>query len=166
MRPGSIPLRCPACAVAVSLAAFHVSGSDQPGVLTAPCRACGACLAMRWNAELGQMDISRAARAPLHGVRQASHELQALLATLDLDRTAMKQALSNRPSNVTGQAAARRALLASLEAYATGLARCNLPVPPRLRDELSLQRGLATKSPTPPPAPVSHRLPMKRSWSV
>jgi hypothetical protein len=162
MRPRSTALRCPACAVDVPLAAFHASG--QPGVLTAPCRGCGERLSMRWIAEAAQMEVSIPGRATGGGVRQANPTLQALLATLDVERAAMKQALSVRPSNAPGQLAARRALLRSLEAYVTALSKANLPVPPRLRDELSLQRGLDIK-PTGGGA-YAHRSATRRRWSL
>lgn len=56
----------------------------------------------------------------------------------------MKRALSVRACTAADQKRARQALLVSLEAYVLGLAKRNLPVPPRLRDELFLQRQLAT----------------------
>jgi len=91
------------------------------------------------------MDLSIATpRAPR--ARQADPELDALLAELDRARAAMTQALRTRPSDAKDQILARRGLLESLEAYASALGRRNLPVPPRLRDELSLQRGLVPGS--------------------
>jgi len=56
----------------------------------------------------------------------------------------MKRTLSVRPCTAADQKRARQALLASLEGYALGLSKRNLPLPPRLRDELFLQRQLAT----------------------
>lgn len=75
---------------------------------------------------------------------QATPELHRLLATLVGERAAMKRALSVRACTAADQKRARQALLVSLEAYVLGLAKRNLPVPPRLRDELFLQRQLAT----------------------
>jgi hypothetical protein len=40
----------------------------------------------------------------------------------------------------------RRELLHSLEAYVAALTSRHLPVPPRLRDELSLQRALVPRA--------------------
>jgi hypothetical protein len=82
--------------------------------------------------------------APVAAIPQATPELQRLLATLVGERAAMKRALSVRPCNAADQKQARQALLISLEAYALGLSKRHLPVPPRLRDELFLQRQLAT----------------------
>lgn len=81
---------------------------------------------------------------PVTRVRQADPGLDALLAALNDERAAMKQALGTHPPDGKQQMDVRRGLLASLEAYAGGLSTRGLPVPPRLRDELSLQRQLAS----------------------
>ena len=78
-------------------------------------------------------------------MRQANVELSVLLSALDDNRAAMKQSLDARPSDTKRQLQARQQLLASLEAYAAALGQQNLPVPWRLRDELSLQRALAPR---------------------
>ena len=109
---------------------------------------------MRWISAEARLAITLPPRTPdpsqpagpaqaTGRLRQASPELHALLATLDAERAAMKRALGIHPANVPDLQAGRRALLRSLEAYVAALGKSNLPVPPRLRDELSLQRGLA-----------------------
>ena len=81
----------------------------------------------------------------LRPVRQADAGLGYILDALICQRAAMKEALGARPSDVKQQSDARRNLLRALEAYVEALAKRHLPVPPRLRDELSLQRQLATR---------------------
>jgi len=76
-------------------------------------------------------------------VRQADAGLGFLLDALVCERAAMRRTLGTRPSDARHQAEGRRTLLKALEAYVDGLGRRQLPVPPRLRDELSLQRQLA-----------------------
>jgi hypothetical protein len=78
-------------------------------------------------------------------VRQADARLGHILAELVCGRAAMTQVLRARPSDAKQQADVRRKLLKALEAYADALGKRHLPVPPRLRDELSLQRQLATR---------------------
>ena len=78
-------------------------------------------------------------------VRQADARLGYVLDALVCERAAMRQSLGARPSDAKHQAAARGNLLKALEAYVDALGRRHLPVPPRLRDELSLQRQLATR---------------------
>jgi hypothetical protein len=78
-------------------------------------------------------------------VRQADAGLGHILEALVCERAAMTQALGARPSDAKQQADGRRKLLKALEAYVDALGRRHLPVPPRLRDELSLQRQLASR---------------------
>lgn len=72
--------------------------------------------------------------------------LDRLLAVLVTARRNMREALAIRPSDARRQRMAREELLASLEAYASGLTARGLSAPPALRDELVLQRNLATPS--------------------
>ena len=72
--------------------------------------------------------------------------LDGLLAVLLAARIDMQEALSIRPSDGRRQEIARVQLLASLEAYASGLSARGLSAPPALRDELALQRNLAPRS--------------------
>ena len=78
-------------------------------------------------------------------VRQADARLGHSLEALVCGRAAMTQALGAPPSDAKHQAGARRNLLKALEAYVDALGKRHLPVPPRLRDELSLQRQLASR---------------------
>jgi len=75
--------------------------------------------------------------------RQADEGLDRLLTTLLTARSDMRAELAVRPPDTRRQEAVRERLLASLEAYASGLAERGLSAPPNLRDELSLQRNLA-----------------------
>ena len=74
--------------------------------------------------------------------KQADAGLDQLLTALLHARTAMQAELSNQPPVMQRQAVVRHELLASLEAYTTGLLARGLSAPPSLRDELSLHRGL------------------------
>jgi hypothetical protein len=56
----------------------------------------------------------------------------------------MRAELASRPPDGRRQEIARERLLESLEAYASALAARGLSAPPNLRDELALQRNLAT----------------------
>ena len=76
--------------------------------------------------------------------RQADAGLDALLTLVLSARRAMRAELQNKPSDRTRQASARRQLLRSLEAYAAALTMRGLSAPPRLRDELALQRALVS----------------------
>lgn len=75
--------------------------------------------------------------------RQADPGLERLLATVLNERGAMTAELRVRPPSAVGQIAARQRLLSSLEAYTAALATRGLSAPPKLRDELALQRRLA-----------------------
>jgi len=66
-----------------------------------------------------------------------------LLRNLLTARSNMREVLAIRPSDARRQEIARGQLLASLEAYASGLTARGLSAPPALRDELALQRNLA-----------------------
>ena len=74
--------------------------------------------------------------------KQADAGLDHLLTALLNARIAMQAELSSRPPVLQRQVAVRHELLASLEAYTTGLLARGLAAPPRLRDELALQRSL------------------------
>jgi hypothetical protein len=74
--------------------------------------------------------------------KQADAGLDFLLTALLNARTAMKAELSSGPPVMQRQVVVRQELLASLEAYTTGLLARGLSAPPRLRDELALQRSL------------------------
>jgi hypothetical protein len=76
--------------------------------------------------------------------RQADGGLDALLTVLLTARDAMRAALRANPADRNSQTSARRQLLRSLEAYTAALTARGLCAPPRLRDELALQRGLST----------------------
>lgn len=84
----------------------------------------------------------RAAARPSVDARQMD-ALDRLLAVLLTARSDMREALAIRPSDARRQEIAREQLLASLEAYASGLTARGLSAPPALRDELALQRNLA-----------------------
>lgn len=75
--------------------------------------------------------------------KQADAGLDRLLGAVLRARSAMVDELRSRPTDAKRQADARKALLASLESYTTALASRGLAPPPRLRDELALQRRLA-----------------------
>ena len=75
--------------------------------------------------------------------RQADAGLDRLLGELLNARSNMRDELAARPPDAFRQGQARAELLASLEAYASGLAARGLSAPPNLRDELALQRNLA-----------------------
>jgi hypothetical protein len=76
--------------------------------------------------------------------RQADGGLDALLTGLLTARDAMRTALRTNPADRNRQTSARRQLLRSLEAYTAALTARGLCAPPRLRDELALQRGLSS----------------------
>jgi len=76
--------------------------------------------------------------------RQADGSLDALLTVLLTARDAMRTALRANPPDRNRQTSARRQLLRSLEAYTAALTARGLCAPPRLRDELTLQRGLSS----------------------
>ena len=75
--------------------------------------------------------------------RQADPGLDRLLAVLLNARNEMQAELRSRPRNAQRQMVMRGRLLESLEAYTSGLSARRLRLPPRLRDELALQRDLA-----------------------
>jgi hypothetical protein len=100
---------------------------------------------MLQTADLARPDLAPTMAPPASRARQAAPALDALLAALDVQRLEMRQALNAPRSDARRQMFARRRLLDSLEAYTAALGRRNLPVPPRLRDELSLQRSLDTR---------------------
>lgn len=64
--------------------------------------------------------------------------------TLVQARFGMQAELRIRPIDPQRQSAVRARLLTALEEYAAALAVRGLSAPPRLRDELALQRNLAT----------------------
>jgi hypothetical protein len=74
--------------------------------------------------------------------KQADAVLDALLTVLLTAREAMRAELRRKPPDGKRQTSARRHLLRSLEAYTQALSARGLSAPPRLRDELALQRGL------------------------
>ena len=74
--------------------------------------------------------------------RQADAALEQYLATLLSARTALLAELRSPPV-IMRQRVAQRQLLTALERYVAALAARGMPTPPRLRDELSLQRQLA-----------------------
>jgi hypothetical protein len=74
--------------------------------------------------------------------RQADSGLDRLLTAVLTARRAMRTELKRQPSVTLLRAAARHDLLDSLEAYTTGLTARGLSAPPKLRDELALQRSL------------------------
>lgn len=79
--------------------------------------------------------------------RQADPGLDRLLAVVLTERRAMAAELRVRPPRADRQMDVRGRLLASLEAYTAALASRGLGPPPKLRDELALQRGLARQRP-------------------
>jgi hypothetical protein len=128
------------------LARFHGPVLDQCGVLLATCLGCSARIAMTWKADGAGVNLSIAPPGPAHRARQADPGLDSLLTVLDCARAGMEQALGAHPADAKHVMQVRRGLLESLEAYAAALGKRNLPVPPRLRDELSLQRELVPRS--------------------
>jgi hypothetical protein len=70
--------------------------------------------------------------------------LAALLSQSVVARDGLADALRTRGPAQRLVPAARARLLAALEAYASALDARNLPIPRRLRDDLRLQRALAT----------------------
>jgi hypothetical protein len=76
--------------------------------------------------------------------RQADPSLDRLLSVVLDARTAMQAELRVQPPNKQGQRTACRQLLEALEAYTAALSARGLSAPPTLRDELALQRGLAS----------------------
>lgn len=144
MRPQSTRLNCPSCDAEVPLATFHGPVLDQPGVLLASCGECEAHLALTWAADAMTLSIAQPQSAAR--VRQAVPALEVLLAALDEARAAMRRALDARPSDARQQTDARRRLQDSLEAYAAALTKRNLPIPVRLRDEITLQRGIVSRT--------------------
>jgi hypothetical protein len=76
--------------------------------------------------------------------RQADTGLDALLAVVLSARGAMRAELQSKPPDRNRQTSARRQLLRSLEAYTAALTTRGLCAPPRLRDELALQRALVS----------------------
>jgi hypothetical protein len=75
---------------------------------------------------------------------QADADLHRLLAVVAEGRRAMHAEL-RLPMKLQRRAAVQGLLLAALESYTSALAARGLVVPPRLRDELALQRCLATR---------------------
>jgi hypothetical protein len=71
----------------------------------------------------------------------ADADLRRLLAVVVERRHAMHTELQ-LPTKPQQRAVAQKRLLAALESYTSALAARGLILPPRLRDELSLQRGL------------------------
>ncbi|MDQ1706091.1 MAG: hypothetical protein QOF18_2457 [Frankiaceae bacterium] len=84
--------------------------------------------------------------AQLRPNRQADPALDRLLDALVSGRSAMTRELRLIPPQARRQMFVRRELLHSLEAYVAALTSRHLPVPPRLRDELSLQRALVPRA--------------------
>ena len=78
--------------------------------------------------------------------RQADTGLDRLLTVLVAARRDMRAELAARPADGRRQELARERLLKSLEAYASALTVRGLSAPPNLRDELSLQRNLASRT--------------------
>src|SRR5436309_11919133 len=76
--------------------------------------------------------------------RQADQGLDRLLSHVLAARGVMRAELRNQPPNTQRPVIVRGRLLQSLEAYAAALTTRGLFAPPSLRDELALQRGLAT----------------------
>jgi hypothetical protein len=74
--------------------------------------------------------------------RQADGGLDRLLTAVLTARSAMRTELKRRPPVTPRQSVVRHQLLDSLEAYTAGLTARGLPAPPKLRDELALQRSL------------------------
>ena len=74
--------------------------------------------------------------------RQADAGLDALLTAVLSARGAMGAELQSKPPDRNRQTSARRQLLRSLEAYTGALTKRGLCAPPRLRDELALQRAM------------------------
>jgi hypothetical protein len=75
--------------------------------------------------------------------RQADRGLDRLLTAVLTARIAMRTELKRQPPTPPREAVARHQLLDSLEAYTAGLSARGLSAPPKLRDELALQRSLA-----------------------
>ena len=90
-------------------------------------------------------EFERAVTPSSVDARKTNLALDRLLAVLLTARSDMREALSVRPSDGRRQEKARAQLLASLEAYASGLSARGLSAPPALRDELALQRNLAPR---------------------
>jgi hypothetical protein len=76
--------------------------------------------------------------------RQADAGLGRLLATVLEERSAMHAEL-RLPLKRERRSLVQRRLLAALELYASALSARGLLAPPKLRDELALQRGLAAR---------------------
>ena len=75
--------------------------------------------------------------------RQADADLRQLLAVVVKRRRAMRAELRLPPKRQR-RAVVQACLLAALESYSSALSTRGLVVPPGLRDELALHRGLAT----------------------
>lgn len=86
-------------------------------------------------------------RDPSHLVcaRQGQASMDRLLVALLTARRNMQAELATRPVDARRQSIARDGLLESLVAYTSGLAARGLSAPPLLRDELALQRNLASR---------------------
>jgi hypothetical protein len=76
--------------------------------------------------------------------RSADADLRLLLADV-VDRRRAMQAELRLPVNTQRRIIVQRHLLAALESYTSALSTRGLVVPPKLRDELALQRGLADR---------------------
>ena len=84
--------------------------------------------------------------SPLVIAKQADADLDRLLATVLKARCSMQAELRLPPKKQRRMAIQRR-LLVALETYALALSTRGLLAPPKLRDELALQRGLAAGAP-------------------
>ena len=78
---------------------------------------------------------------PPGSVRPATPSLEVLMANIRAAREEVR-VLRVAPVAHDRLLAARRALLGAMEAYADALVQRRLPIPPRLRDELRLQRDI------------------------
>jgi hypothetical protein len=77
--------------------------------------------------------------------KQADAQLDELLEAVLIARREMRTELGTQPLVRNREMFARHRLLGSLEAYVSALTAHGLSAPPRLRDELALQRNLAAK---------------------
>lgn len=88
---------------------------------------------------------SESALARVVCATQADAQLDRLLSALLNARRDMRVELRARPPLAGREMLAQRRLLDGLEAYVSALTARGLSAPPRLRDELALQRNLAAK---------------------
>jgi hypothetical protein len=78
--------------------------------------------------------------------KQADAGLERLLTAVLSARSAMQTELRLRPPDFKRQNVRRQVLLKALESYTSALSSRGLSAPPRLRDELAMQRNLAAHS--------------------